>query len=140
MIKKYLIAMCLLVFASVVFADTQQTITVTINNIDALSKMVSFKYSYASPCPGQTCYEGGTNETDGIPASAPIVEMVQPFMQNIFVNPPPYVQPQGPYFIWFGTYNSTTQKSTFPASCEIMLNANQTINTLVIKKSGCVIS
>jgi hypothetical protein len=99
---------------------------------------------YATPCSGQYCVTGGSNEADDISAknTSIIPQIVNPVMEDIFYPVPAWVAASEtpPYYVWFGTYNAATQQSTFPATCEILLNANQNINTVTIHRTYCTFS
>ena len=143
--KRYLFASFILAASSAALA-APSTVTVNINHIK-ISPTVSFvsiKYIYASPCPGQYCFNGGSNEVHGISSSdtALLLRIVNPIMKNIFYPVPAWVAASEtpPYYVWFGIYDAASRQSTFPASCEILLNTSQNIDTVTIDSAGCTVS
>lgn len=144
--KKYLIASFILAATSTTLAASITTVTVNIKNVKTSTNVpfISLKYIYATPCPGQYCVNGGSNEANGIPSSKAelLPHIINPIMKNVFYPVPTWVAASEtpPYYVWFGIYNRATQQSTFPASCEVLLNVNQNINTITIHRRGCTLS
>lgn len=141
--KKYLLAASVLaVSLSTMASVLPPTATVTFNKVIATPNVSGASVKILTVnATGQGPQQNQWGLTDFYPKYLPQVMQninTMGFLQNVYTATPGPGYSPAPYYIWFGI--TKAGQTIYPASCEILLNATKTVNSVIIHQNYCTVS